>query len=121
MNQVNVLSQRHGGCVSINSDYKNALLKYNTARELFHSSSFSKTCSQTLPSPLTTEYRCRLLVVAPDRENPGSRFCIGLYKPGTHEVTDITSNCIVHSQTITRFLDGLKNALEESELEPYDP
>ncbi|MEO8604923.1 MAG: 23S rRNA (uracil(1939)-C(5))-methyltransferase RlmD [bacterium] len=44
---------------------------------------------------------------------------LGVYRPGTHEVVDI-SQCPVHHPLITRVLAGIRLALEQAEVPTYD-
>ena len=50
---------------------------------------------------------------------PGNRFAIGLFRPGTHDVVDI-SKCPLHRETINSLIEDLKEALHGSSLDPYD-
>lgn len=49
----------------------------------------------------------------------GSRFAFGLYRPGSHDLVDIT-DCPLHNESINRFLKVLKVRLEESSLTAFD-
>jgi 23S rRNA (uracil1939-C5)-methyltransferase len=44
---------------------------------------------------------------------------LGIYRPGTHDVVDI-GQCPVHHPLITRVLAGVRAALEQFEVPPYD-
>ncbi len=48
-----------------------------------------------------------------------SRFAIGIYRKGTHDLVDI-SDCPLHRETITVLLADLKAELEPSSIKPFD-
>lgn len=80
-----------------------------------------------IPSPSQLGYRhhtklaIRTAPKQPQTTEPGQstrRFAIGLFKPRTHDVVDISS-CPLHSAFLGRMIRDLREILEDSDLEPY--
>lgn len=80
------------------------------------------------PSPRQLEYRTHAKLAVrsyvqcanPEKSGgEGRRFAIGLFRPQSHQVVDI-SHCPLHRHTINRLVKDLKTELDESTLQPYD-
>lgn len=76
----------------------------------------------TAKSPKSLEYRC-LFKLAVRKAPPGpegaSRFQIGLFAPGTHDVVDMADNPH-HALPLKRLLNDIRYELEASPITPYD-
>ena len=109
-----------GLCPDVNQPYSKSLpQKYKKEIEVFEKNPiFSST--RFLPaveSPLAVGYRCAAkLAIEADKQN---QFKIGLYAPGTHDVTDI-EQCPLHTSSIRRLLPLLKERLDASSLTPWN-
>ncbi|MDA9951616.1 23S rRNA (uracil(1939)-C(5))-methyltransferase RlmD [Oligoflexaceae bacterium] len=111
-----------GTCAFINSEYESSLdAKYQKTIGTLKSTGLLDRC-QVLPyhaSPLPLFYRTHAKVAVRPSETPDTRFAIGLFKRGTHEVVDM-DYCPLHKDSITRALKDLRSLLNESELTPYN-
>jgi len=121
-------------CCGTNENYKRALkLKYSKDTSLIKEKieTHRVMLVPPEPSPSNLNYRTtvKLAVRSSDRVTfprrnpeksgrPKSRFLIGLFAPGTHDVMPVV-NCLVQSKVINRFLEALQEALEKSSITPW--
>lgn len=115
-----------GTCRFINGDYKESLnTKFSEQLNLFEERGLFEKAQVLAPvqSPTMFEYRAHAkLAVRPANlhdEDGTSRFAMGLFKPGTHEVVDV-GHCPLHKRTINFLVRDLQKFLDESELTPYN-
>jgi 23S rRNA (uracil1939-C5)-methyltransferase len=67
-------------------------------------------------SPMRLGYRARVKLVA---RKASGEMRAGLYRPGSHEVLDISS-CPVHPETVNRVVQYLKREVDRRGIAPYD-
>lgn len=116
-------------CRFINRDYQESLeTKYQEGLRQLNAANLLQDTQLTRPqaSPRPLEYRTHAkLAVRPYHQcvnadkTSNRRFAIGLFKPESHQVVDI-SHCPLHRHSINRVLKDLKTELEDSSLQPYD-
>ena len=109
-------------CQHINKPYGQALLqKYKDGLATLKEAQLLERTRilDVNPTPQILHYRTsfKLAVRASNAED--RRFDIGLFVPGTHQVTNIDS-CPLHHRPLARILPELRDALEDSHLAPYD-
>ncbi|MFW7382067.1 MAG: 23S rRNA (uracil(1939)-C(5))-methyltransferase RlmD [Oligoflexus sp.] len=117
-------------CRFINEDEKESLeIKYQEGLQVLNDLNVLVDTQLTKPqaSPRQLEYRTHAKLAVrpysqcanPERNAGDRRFAIGLFKPQTHQVVDI-SHCPLHRHSINYFVRDLKAELEASNLLPYD-
>jgi 23S rRNA (uracil1939-C5)-methyltransferase len=114
-------------CLYINKPYEESLQdKFNNGVKILKSQidlSGIKVLEPT-PSSATLGYRthAKLAVRKPEHclnPDPESRFAIGIFRPNSHEVVEI-SQCPLHRNSINEVIYDLKTELNASSLTPYD-
>lgn len=116
-------------CSYINGDYRESLLeKHHAGLKQLDDAKLTDVCIETTPfaSPRTLHYRTHAkLAVRPGDQaikplgKTPKRFALGLFQPESHQLVEI-GDCPLHRQTINAFVRDLAEALEESQLEPYN-
>jgi 23S rRNA (uracil1939-C5)-methyltransferase len=122
-----------GSCVFVNTNYGESLLKkfqvgietLKTTGVLAHAQILDP-----MPSPTPLGYRSYFkLAVRPanskqkaeaERDGQSRRFAIGLFVPGTHQVSVDMTDCPIHTKPLTSLLKSLQAEIESSTLEPWD-
>jgi len=118
------IAKECGACPYVNDEYPEGLdKKFNIGLKFLKDANVLEG-TQVVPverSPLITEYRSifKLAVRAKQTEFNDDRFAIGLFKPGTHAVTEI-DHCPLHTLPLKRFLLTLREVLNQSSIKPYD-
>lgn len=118
------IKEECGTCRYINDNYKTCLdTKYQDAINGFKEQGLidrAKVLDVTAsPMPLYYRAHAKLAIRPAAKPEEGKRFDIGLFKPGTHDVVDL-SYCPLHKDTINRFISSFRRSIEESELTPFD-
>jgi 23S rRNA (uracil1939-C5)-methyltransferase len=107
------------GCRFIDLPYPEQLRrKHNRLAEAFAAHpSLSKTRIQPIvASPQRLGYRARVKLVVAQQSG---RILTGLYEPGTHHVSDISS-CPVHPRAVNQVVQYLKGKIARLRINPYD-
>lgn len=113
-----------GACKYVNEDYKKSLeTKFQDGISILRDHGAidkARVLSATAsPKPLAYRTATKLAVRRSKLLDSSRRFDIGLFKPGTHEVVDI-SCCPLHAPVIGKFVRSLKKELDQSNLTPWD-
>lgn len=116
-----------GACKYINDEYQPSLNdKFNAGLRLLEEHEVLESTHVIPPPPseraLGYRTHAKLAVRARDKAAYAPdeyRFTIGLFKPETHQVVDI-STCPLHKPNINALIADLKIELESSEISPYD-
>jgi 23S rRNA (uracil1939-C5)-methyltransferase len=122
-----------GSCAFINDNYGESLRKkFNAGVELLKSAGVlgSAQVLDPLPSPTPLAYRSYFkLAVRPAtaaqkaaalQEGMNRKFAVGLFEPGSHNVTVDLTSCPVHTKPLSYLLKSLQAELEISALEPWN-
>jgi 23S rRNA (uracil1939-C5)-methyltransferase len=122
-----------GACVFVNTNYADSLrAKFSRGLEALK---LTGTLDQAqvldpVPSPTPLAYRSYFkLAVRPatpaqmrqaEREGLSRRFAIGLFTPGTHQVSVDMSECPIHTKPLSNLIKSLQSDVELTTLSPWD-
>lgn len=112
-------------CAFINDAYEGSLeTKYQAGLAILKQSGTLEGASilKVQASPRKYQYRshAKLAVRRLHKNEPdATRFGIGLFEPGSHDLVDLTA-CPVHAEGINELVLALRGAFNESTLQPYD-
>jgi 23S rRNA (uracil1939-C5)-methyltransferase len=122
-----------GSCVYINDNYGESLRKkFNKGVELLKGAGVLGAAQilDPVPSPTPLGYRSYFkLAVRPatasqkaaaEQLGTTRRFAIGLFEPGSHNVTVDMTACPVHTKPLSNLLQGIQTEVEISALEPWN-
>ena len=122
-----------GSCKFINTNYAESLrLKFNAGVSVLRSADVIDVAQilDPMPSPTPLAYRSYFkLAVRPSsaaqaaaalKTGQSRRFAIGLFEPGTHNVSVDMTNCPIHTKPLASLLVDLQAEIESSTLEPYN-
>ena len=116
------IKEQCGACRYINDDYNSSLQdKYQSALSLFEQNDLLSGVRVLDPrkSPRELEYRSLFKLAVRPAKGGESRFAIGLFKPGTHDVVEI-DQCPLHVFSLKKLLRDIRAELELSDLQPFN-
>jgi 23S rRNA (uracil1939-C5)-methyltransferase len=111
-----------GGCSHVNEPYQDKLIeKYDAGIQALREAGLLDRAALVRPmqSPKIWGYRTSMKFAVRPTGGDDPKFKIGLFRPGTHELTDIQS-CPVQTQHLNEMLEIIRDELEASELSPFD-
>ena len=120
--QVCKVSKECGACAYINSPYSPSFQdKYQKGLQTLREAGVLNKCHVIEPGEpsKTLGYRTHAKLAVRTSGNEESPFDIGLFKPTTHDVVDI-SDCPLHKSSINRLVRDLKTLLADSAITPYN-
>ncbi len=122
-----------GSCVYVNTNYGESLRrKFDVDISILREAGVIDAAQilDPLPSPTPLGYRSYFkLAVRPatpsqknaaEREGTKRRFAIGLFEPGTHNVSVDLRDCPVHTKPLTNLLKSIEAEIELSAIEPWN-
>ena len=139
------IKQECGACKYVNTDYDRSLAeKYKLGLDVLQTNKLTDGAQLLRPlgSPRQLGYRTLFkLAVRPAPPAPPvrpglapfegttqegevapeipSRFALGMFKPGTHDLGPDLGRCPIHAQSLARLIRDLKTALDASPLTPF--
>jgi 23S rRNA (uracil1939-C5)-methyltransferase len=122
-----------GACVFVNTNYADSLRsKFTKGIALLKAAGVLDNAQvlDPMPSPTPLGYRSYFkLAVRPatsaqikqaEREGLNRRFAMGLFVPGTHQVSVDMSDCPIHTKPLANLIKSLQAEIEQTTLAPWD-
>lgn len=122
-----------GSCKFVNTNYGESLrLKFNEGVGVLRNANVIDVAQilDPMPSPTPLAYRSYFkLAVRPAsaaqvaaalKVGQTRRFAIGLFEPGTHNISIDMTSCPIHTKPLAALLVDLQKEIESSTLEPYN-
>jgi 23S rRNA (uracil1939-C5)-methyltransferase len=127
------VKEQCGACVFVNTNYADSLrTKFDSGIALLKLAGVLDHAQvlQPMPSPTPLGYRSYFkLAVRPanpmqkrlaERDGMTRRFAMGLFVPGTHQVSVDMSDCPIHTKPLANLIKSLHAEIELTSLAPWD-